>query len=137
MRATRQLARFLTRDDESPEPSAVTRPVFLDYLAWTRRPDTQADARLANTVAYLLESLHDTQIVPASGSAVFLRRGENVHRKTRSPRPFPPDVIERVDTLIVDNPATDPYPAVDDRYHPVGRLPHSNWSPCPSTACTA
>lgn len=108
VRATRQLARFLTRDDESPEPSAVTRPVFLDYLAWTRRPDTQADARLANTAAYLLESLHDTQIVPALGSAVFLRRGENVHRKTRSPRPFPPDVIERVDTLIVDNPATDP-----------------------------
>ena len=67
-----------------------------------------ADARLANTAAYLLESLHDTQIVPALGSAVFLRRGENVHRKTRSPRPFPPDVIERVDTLIVDNPATDP-----------------------------
>src|SRR5690606_28684790 len=108
VRATRQLARFLTRDDESPEPSAVTRPVFLDYLAWTRRPDTQADARLANTAAYLLEALHDTQIVPALGSAVFLRRGENVHRKTRSPRPFPPDVNERVDTLIVDNPATDP-----------------------------
>lgn len=108
VRATRQLARFLTRDDEAPEASAVTRPVFLDYLAWTRRPDTEADPRLANTAAYLLESLHDTQIVADLGSAVFLRRGENVHRKTRSPRPFPPDVIERVDTLIVDNPATDP-----------------------------
>jgi len=108
VRATRQLARFLTRDGTLPEPAAVTRPVFLDYLAWTRRADTGADARLANTGAYLLESLHDTGLVDNLGSAMFLRRGENVHRKSRNPRPFPPDVIERVDTLIVDNPATDP-----------------------------
>ena len=108
MRATRQLARFLTLDGTVPDPPAVTRPVFLDYLAWTRRSDTAADARLANTGAYLLESLHDTGLVADLGSAMFLRRGENVHHKARSPRPFPPDVIERIDTLIVDNPATDP-----------------------------
>ena len=108
VRATRQLARFLARDGTVPDPPAVTRTVFLDYLAWTRRADTDADARLANTAAYLLESLHDTQLVPDLGSAMFLRRGENVHRKARNPRPFPPDVIERIDTLIVDSPATDP-----------------------------
>lgn len=108
VRATRQLARFLTLDGAMPDPCAVTRPVFLEYLAWTRRPDTAADARLANTGAYLLESLHDTALVTDLGSAVFLRRGENVHRRTRRPRPFPPDVIERIDALIVDNPATDP-----------------------------
>lgn len=108
VRATRQLARFLSHDGTVPDPPAVTRSVFLDYLAWARRPDTDADARLANTGAYLLESLHDTGLVPDLGSAMFLRRGENVHRKTRNPRPFPPDVIERIDALIVDNPATDP-----------------------------
>ncbi len=108
VRATRQLARFLTHNGTVPDPPAVTRPVFLDYLAWTRRRDTDADARLANTGAYLLESLHDTGLVADLGSAIFLRRGENVHRKTRSPRPFPPDVIERIDTLIIDNPTTDP-----------------------------
>lgn len=108
VRATRQLARFLTHDGTVPDPPAMTRPVFLDYLTWARRPDTDADARLANTGAYLLESLHDTSLVPDLGSAVFLRRGENVHRKTRSPRPFPPDVIERIDTLIIDDPTTDP-----------------------------
>ncbi|MBB4853945.1 integrase [Mycobacteroides chelonae] len=108
VRATRQLAQFLTQDGAAPDPAAVTRPVFLDYLAWTRRADTDASAQLANTAAYLLESLHDTGLVPGLGSAMFLRRGENVHRKSRSPRPFPPDVIERIDTLIVDNPATDP-----------------------------
>ncbi|MCB0929105.1 MAG: site-specific integrase [Mycolicibacterium insubricum] len=108
VRATRQLAQFLTIDAAVPEPPAVTRSVFLDYLAWTRRADTAADARLANTGAYLLESLHDTGLVTDLGSSMFLRRGENVHRKTRNPRPFPPDVIERIDTLIVDNPGTDP-----------------------------
>lgn len=108
VRATRQLAQFLTHDGAVPDPSAVTRPVFLDYLAWTRRTDTAASAQLANTAAYLLESLHDTGLVPNLGATMFLRRGENVHRKSRSPRPFPPDVIERIDTLIVDNPATDP-----------------------------
>ncbi|SLI53090.1 phage integrase family protein [Mycobacteroides abscessus subsp. abscessus] len=108
VRATRQFAQFLTQDNTVPNPPAVTRPVFLDYLAWTRRDDTAADARLANTGAYLLECLHDTGLVTDLGSTMFLRRGENVHRKTRNPRPFPPDVIERIDTLIVDNPATDP-----------------------------
>ncbi|WP_241548385.1 tyrosine-type recombinase/integrase [Gordonia alkanivorans] len=108
VRAIRQLGQYLTLNGEVPDPAGVTRPVFLDYLAWARRPDTAADPRLANTAAYLLETLHDTQIVPGLGSAVFLRRGENTHRKSRRPRPFPPDVIERVDTLIVDNPATDP-----------------------------
>jgi integrase len=108
VRATRQLARFLTLDGAVPDPPALTRSVFLDYLAWTRRSDTEADARLANTGAYLLESLHDTELITDLGSAMFLRRGENVHRKTRNPRPFPPDVIERIDALIVDNPAIDP-----------------------------
>ncbi|TWS22773.1 phage integrase family protein [Tsukamurella sputi] len=108
LRATRQLAQFLTLDGTVPEPSVVTRTVFLDYLEWTRRPDTKANPQLANTAAYLLETLRDCGLVNDLGSAVFLRRGENVHRKTRRPRPFPPDVIERIDTLIVDNPDTDP-----------------------------
>lgn len=108
LRATRQLAQFLTLDGTVPEPSAVTRTAFLDYLEWTRRPDTKASPQLANTAAYLLETLRDCGLVDDLGSAIFLRRGENVHRKTRRPRPFPPDVIERIDTLIVDNPATDP-----------------------------
>ncbi|SLF29997.1 tyrosine-type recombinase/integrase [Mycobacteroides abscessus] len=108
VRATRQLTHFLTSGGQMPEPAAVTRAVFLDYLAWTRRADTDASSRLANTAAYLLESLHDTGLVTDLGSAMFLRRGENVHRKTANPRPFPPDVIERIDELIVDNPATDP-----------------------------
>lgn len=108
VRATRQLAEFLTHDGAVPDPPAVTRAVFLDYLAWTRRADTTAHSQLANTAAYLLESLHDTGLVDNLGSAMFLRRGENVHRKSRNPRPFPADVIERIDTLIVDNPATDP-----------------------------
>ena len=56
-----------------------------------------------STGAYLLESLHDTGLVTDLGSSMFLRRGENVHRKTRNPRPFPPDVIERIDTLIVEH----------------------------------
>lgn len=107
-RATRQLAQFLSHDGAVPDPPALTRAVFLDYLAWTRRTDTAASSQLANTAAYLLESLNDTGLVDNLGSAMFLRRGENVHRKSRNPRPFPADVIERIDTLIVDNSATDP-----------------------------
>lgn len=108
LRATRQFAQYLTGTGEEPSPPEVTRPVFLDYLAWARQPDTSADPRLANTAAYLLETLHDTGMITDLGSAVFLRRGENVHRKTRRPRPFPADVIERIDRLIVDNPNTEP-----------------------------
>lgn len=108
VRAARQLAQFLTLDGAAPDPPMLTRQVFLDYLAWTRRADTAASALLANTAAYLLESVHDTGLVADLGSSMFLRRGENVHRKSRNPRPFPPDVIERIDTLIVDNPRTEP-----------------------------
>lgn len=108
LRATRQLAQYLTRHEHHPPPTEVTRAVFLDYLAWARQPSSTADPKLANTAAYLLETLHDTGLVHELGSAVFLRRGENVHRKTRQPRPFPQDVINRIDELIVDNPATEP-----------------------------
>lgn len=85
-------------DSTSPTNTRLRRP---------RAPVTDSESAY-NTAAYLLESLHDTQLVPDLGSAMFLRRGENVHRKARNPRPFPPDVIERIDTLIVDNPETDP-----------------------------
>lgn len=90
-------------------PQNVDRPLFLEYLAWVRasRGANATALGSVNTMAYLLETLHDTGFAPQLGSAVFLRRGENTRTVARNPRPFPPDVIERVDRLIVANPAVD------------------------------
>jgi hypothetical protein len=90
VRATRQLARFLTHDGSVPDPPAVTRSVFLDYLAWTRRTDTDADPRLANTGAYLLESLHDTQLVPESAPPTAPKPNTCSPAHDRAPPPVAP-----------------------------------------------
>lgn len=92
-----------------PAPEVIDRPLFLEYLAWVRSTHHGTATELAsvNTMAYLLETLRDSGFVPGLGSAIFLRRGENPRATTRNPRPFPPDIIEQVDELIVDNDEVD------------------------------
>ena len=124
VRATRQLAQFLTHDGTVPAPPAVTRSVFLDYLAWTRRADTTADARLANTGAYLLESLHDTGLVCDLGSSMFLRRGEKRPPQDPQPPPVPAGRHRAHRHPDRRQPRHRPNAASDDRHHPMGRMPH-------------
>lgn len=108
IRAGRLFSDYLTETGIA-EPQDVDRPLFLEYLAWVRGSRGGKVTALAsvNTMAYLLETLNDTRFVRDLGSAVFLRRGENTRAITRNPRPFPADVIERVDRLIVANPTVD------------------------------
>ncbi|MBF9318026.1 tyrosine-type recombinase/integrase [Mycobacteroides chelonae] len=108
IRASKLFSEFLAEVGISA-PQEVTRPVFLDYLEWARRNRGGLRTALGSvsTMACLLETLHDTGHLAELGSQVFLRRGENARASTRNPRPFPPDVIERVDRLIVDNPHID------------------------------
>jgi integrase len=109
IRAARLFSEYITAVGVST-PQDVTRSLFLDYLEWVRR--TRGGRRTSlvsvNTMAGLLEALHDTDRLPDLGSQGFLRRGENALTKARNPRPFPPDVIDRVDRLILTDQSVDP-----------------------------
>lgn len=107
IRAARVFSEYLVANGVSA-PQSVDRPLFLEYLAWVRSSRGGSALGSVNTMAYLLETMRDTGFAPELGSAVFLRRGENPRSIARNPRPFPPDVIERVDRLIVENPLVDP-----------------------------
>ena len=108
VRATRQLARFLTRDDESPEPSAVTRPVFL--TTW-RGPGDRTPKRTRGwpiPPPTCWSRCTTPRSCPLSGRRCSSDEARTCTARPAAPARSLPDVIERVDTLIVDNPATDP-----------------------------
>lgn len=106
--AVRALAPFLTRVGIT-EPAQLDRDVFLDYLESVRTAGGSKHAlQNVNTIGSVLEALRSEGLVPDLGSPVYLRRGENAVTKVRMPKPYPADVIERIDRDIIGDPATDP-----------------------------
>jgi integrase len=81
-------------------PSSVDRPLILDYFASMSSDSARARARV---LVQLFYDLRQYEIVPELPDVVYLMRGEAVVKKTRSPRPYPPDVIERIDHLILES----------------------------------
>lgn len=90
-------------------PTSLDREAFLDFLGWVREQAGSKHNLMGVTrTAWLLETLRADRIVPELGSAVYLRRGENAVRKPRNPRPYPADVVSRIDGEIIDDPSVDP-----------------------------
>jgi integrase len=91
------------------EPTQVDRQVFLDYLAFVREGGaTKGDLERVTIASKILEGLVDERIVEVLPTSVFLRHGENSVNKTKAPKPYPPDVVERIDTQIIVDPDIDP-----------------------------
>jgi integrase len=89
-------------------PELLDRDLFLEYLGWVRETrGSKNSLQLVNTVATILETLRADDLLPGLPAPVYLRRGENVVEKVRQPRPYPADVLERIDTKIITDPAAD------------------------------
>ena len=88
----------------------LDRRTFLRWLEWERANGGAEDdiRRHANTVASLLTTMKLDGFLPELPGVVYLRDGEATIKPKIAPRPFPKDVLERIDSLIVDNTAVDP-----------------------------
>jgi integrase/recombinase XerD len=88
------------------EPAELTRPVFLEFLGWVRTDEdlTKTDLNAVNCIAQCLLELRTTEIVPDLPETTFLLRGENPVRKQRAPKPFPADLIAKIDEMIAQDP---------------------------------
>lgn len=108
VRGLRLLDDYLV-EEGLPTPELLDRDVFLDFLAWVRESKNSKHNLISvTTTASILESLRLDKIVPELASEVYLRRGENTVAKPRNPKPYPADVIERVDRDIIGDPELDP-----------------------------
>lgn len=102
-RAGSVMSAFMDDQAGQLQPEEITHAVMLELVSWLRDGETnRQDLEAANILSRALERLRDAGIVPDLPDTVFLRRGENPLRKTRNPKPFPSDVLERIDQLISD-----------------------------------
>jgi integrase len=98
------LSRFI-EEMGGVEPAELTRPVFLDFLGWAKTDEelTKTDLNAVNCIAQCLLELRTSEIVPDLPETMFLLRGENPVRKQRAPKPFPADLIARIDEMIAQD----------------------------------
>lgn len=96
-------------DEGLPEPRQLDRNVFLDFLAHVRETGGSKQAlQQVNTVASVLELLQLEGVVTDLPTPVYLRRGENAVDKAKQPKPYPEDVVDRVDNLVLADPQIPP-----------------------------
>lgn len=105
-------------DEGIEDPIDVDRSLFLDYLVYLHEHGASKSAlSKANTVAALLAVLHDLAMRSehsrspqgvSLGAEIFLFYGENAVQKTREPKPYPDDVVARIDSLVLKDPALHP-----------------------------
>jgi integrase len=92
-------------DEGLSDARQLDREVFLDFLAHVRETGGSKQAlQQVNTVASVLESLQLERLENDLPTPIYLRRGENGVDKAKQPRPYPDDVIDRVDNLILADP---------------------------------
>lgn len=106
-RAISHLSTYL-EEEGVDEPSLLDRELFLDYLADARTSGASKNTLLGiNTAASVLADLRQEGYLPDLGSEVFLRHGENSVERAADPRPFPPDIVERIDRMLDEDPELD------------------------------
>lgn len=118
VQALSRLSTFL-EDEGVDDPALLDRDVFLDYIAWSIESGASKHALSGiNAAAAILSAVQDeprrrraegdATAGPVFGSEVFLRFGENVVEKIRRPKPYPPDIVERIDREILADPDLEP-----------------------------
>lgn len=105
----RGLSRFslFLRENGITEQHDVNRKNFLLFLEGTRAAASKHQLQEVNTIASILSELKLREYLPDLGSELFLRSNENVVPKVRSPRPWPKDVLHRIEQLIDDEEVDD------------------------------
>jgi integrase len=105
-RALIPLSQYLA-DEGIDSPELLDRELFLEYLLSVRDGGASKNALMGvNTAASVLAALKEpndggSALLPSLGSPIYLRRGENAVEKTRAPRPYPEDIINSIDTLVL------------------------------------
>lgn len=92
------------------EPAQVNRKLFLLHLEEQRvlRANSTTMKQEVNILAVLLSDLRVDELLPDLGSEVFLRQGENRVDRIRAPRPWPRDVLSRIDQRILESDTINP-----------------------------
>lgn len=100
------------------DPKDLDRSLYLDYLQFCNEGGVSKKALAhVNTAAALLATLHDQATRAAKnnevdgqafGSEVFIFYGENAIEKVRDPKPYPADVVARVDSEVLHDPELHP-----------------------------
>lgn len=86
------------------QPSQITRAIFIEHLNDVRSRKSKTARARVNQVASVLATLKFEELVPDLGADVYLRRGENAIPKVKSPRPWPTDILQRIDDeLLTDD----------------------------------
>lgn len=102
------LSSFLSRNNIDSPPD-LDRMAFLLFLGGLRANDTsKSNLAHANQAAAVLTVLKIDGFVPDLGSEIYLRPGENAISKKKAPRPWPSDVLRRIETEVINDAAVDP-----------------------------
>ncbi len=89
-------------------PGDLDRNLFLAYLEDSRASGiSKHSLQRINTMASVLADLRQGEYVPKLGAQIYLRNGENAVRRTAAPRPFPPDIVARIDEMLEADPEMD------------------------------
>jgi integrase/recombinase XerD len=95
------LSKYMDTMDRHVDAEDVDRAYFQDFVAWVRRnPSKPVDIGAVTTLARLLTDMREMGVVPSLPSTVYLLRGENPNNRKRRPKPFPADIVERIDHMI-------------------------------------
>ena len=92
------------------DATQVSRAVFLGYLAnqRARYGEGTRSQENVNLVATLLSDFKLEGLLPDLPSDIYLRAKENRTKVHRLPRPWPVDVLARVESQIINDPDLDP-----------------------------
>lgn len=101
VRAGSVLSAFVEEQAGGISPTEMSHQVILELLSWLRDKEcVREDFVAVNVLVNLLYRLRDTGIQPDLPNTLYMRRGDNPISKKRKPKPFPPDLLERIDALI-------------------------------------
>lgn len=101
VRAGSVLSAFMSDQAGDVSPAEMSHGVILEILSWLRDNESiRQDFIAVNVLVNLLYRLRDAGIQPDLPDTLYLRRGDNPVTKNRKPKPFPPDLLERIDALI-------------------------------------
>ena len=99
-------SRYLDSEVGHVKPAGLNRELFLNFVAWAWAGHSgPTDRHAVNTLARLLLDLRLGGHVDELPDTPLLLRGEAVIPKTRKPKPFPADILAKIDILIADESA--------------------------------
>lgn len=103
-RGFNRLSSFLQRISID-DPEGLTRQVFLLFLEEERalRENSVNALQLVNQVAAVLTSLKIDGFQPTLASEIYLRPGENAVTRKRQPRPWPRDIVGKIESRLLES----------------------------------